>query len=174
MFGPVGHPDQMPGRNEAGGVLVARILESTLESVDIAEQLAREAAQAAGLDEDGQYELAMAVRESVINAVVHGNCYSRKKKVRLNIRQEPDRLVVSVADEGKGFDPSKVPDPLAPENLLNQSGRGLLLIRAFTDEVSVRTLQPQGTEFVLVKYLKRPGSRAAEAESQPSGNVQGP
>ncbi len=142
-------------------------LESTLESVDLAEQIAVRAAAEAGLDDDQQYEIGMAVRESVINAVVHGNRYNRNKKVRLTVRMRPGELVVRVADEGEGFDPSQVPDPLASENLLSQSGRGLLLIRAFTDEFTVRRLVPQGTEVVLVKRVREPSPpRSEEAERE--------
>jgi serine/threonine-protein kinase RsbW len=88
-----------------------------------------------------------------VNAVVHGNCYSKYQKVRLSIAKQEDRLTVTVTDEGRGFDIDSVPDPLAQGNLLNQSGRGLFLMKAFMDEFEVRKLDPRGTEFRLVKYL---------------------
>lgn len=134
---------------------VVSVLESTLESVDVAEQMVMKAAQELGFPEDDQYRIGMAIRESVVNAVVHGNCYNRNKKVRLGVMKDADRLTVTVADEGKGLDLSTLPDPVAAENLLNQSGRGIFLIKAFMDEFEVKKLDPVGTQFKLVKYLER-------------------
>lgn len=144
------------GENKSGETTsVVSYLDSTLESADVAEQIVMDAARELGFREDEQYRIGMAVRESVVNAVVHGNCYSRYKKVQLTVSKYPDRLLVVVADEGKGFDPKSLPDPLAQENLLNQSGRGIFLIRAFVDELEIRRREPAGTEFRLVKYLDR-------------------
>jgi serine/threonine-protein kinase RsbW len=93
------------------------------------------------------------VRESMVNAVMHGNRYSSEKKVRLSISSSPDRFTVSIADEGAGFNFEALPDPLAPENLLRTSGRGIFLIRSFMDEVAMRRLESGGTEVTLVKNL---------------------
>lgn len=131
-------------------------LASTLDSVDSAEELVLKAAQEAGVDEDELHRVGMAVREAMVNAVVHGNRYSANKTVRLMISVEPDRMTVRITDQGDGFDPVEVPDPLAQENLLRQSGRGILLIRAFVDRFHVRRVEPNGTEVTLVKYLSRP------------------
>lgn len=132
---------------------MVHILDSTLDSVDSAEALALGAARTAGLSEEELQKVAMAVRESMVNAVVHGNRYSAHKKVRLTIASRPERLTVKIADEGEGFDYDRLPDPLAPENLLRSSGRGIFLIRAFVDEFKIRRLKPGGTEVTLVKYL---------------------
>jgi serine/threonine-protein kinase RsbW len=132
---------------------MVQILDSTLESVDSAETLALAAARNAGLDEDELQKIAMAVRESMVNAVVHGNRYSALKKVRVSVSQGPNQLTVRIADEGEGFDYDNLPDPLAPENLLRSSGRGIFLIRAFMDDFQVRRLSPNGTEVTLIKYL---------------------
>ena len=129
------------------------LLESNLQSVDGAEQLVLEVAKEAGFPEDELHKISMAVRETVVNAVVHGNRYSAHKRVHLEVSQTPDHLTVTVSDQGNGFDLSCLPDPLAEENLLHQSGRGILLIRAFVDEFQVRRLSPAGTEVKLVKYL---------------------
>ncbi len=135
--------------------LVDRYLESRLHSADAAESLAIDAARQVGFSEEDQHRIGMAVRESVVNAVVHGNRYNARKKVHLEIVSEPDRLTVTVSDEGEGFDPASLPDPLSAENLLHQSGRGILLIRTFVDEFQVRRLVPKGTEVRLVKYAAR-------------------
>jgi len=132
---------------------MVHILDSTLESVDSAEALALQAARVAGLDEDDLQKVAMAVRESMVNAVVHGNRYNAHKKVRMSISPGPVQFTVRIADEGEGFDFENIPDPLAPENLLRSSGRGIFLIRAFMDEFQVRRLNPKGTEVTLTKYL---------------------
>jgi serine/threonine-protein kinase RsbW len=137
---------------------VVSVLDSTLASVDKAEQLVLEAAEAMGFDEDTRYQIGMAVREALVNAVVHGNCYSEHKKVRLGIAKTEDRLTVTVTDEGKGFDVESLPDPLAQENLLNQSGRGIFLMKAFMDEFDAEKLDPFGTRFKLVKYLQEKGA----------------
>jgi serine/threonine-protein kinase RsbW len=133
--------------------IVERFLESTLESVDSAEELAVGLAQRAGFDEDNLMKIGMAVRESMVNAVAHGNRYSSLKKVRFSVAHNTERFTVRVADEGEGFDFGNVPDPLAPENLMRTSGRGIFLIRSFMDEFQMRHLEPVGTEVTLVKYL---------------------
>jgi len=130
-------------------------LDSTLESVDAAEAVVLEMAGRLGLEEEEQHKLGMAVRESMVNAVIHGNRLSPHKKVRLSLYNSGDRLTVEIADQGDGFDPSVLPDPLAQENLLRQSGRGLLLIRAFVDELDIRRVEPSGTVVKLIKYLNR-------------------
>jgi serine/threonine-protein kinase RsbW len=130
-------------------------LESTLESVDKAETLAVAEAAKAGFDEEGQQQIGMAIRECMVNAVVHGNRYSKNKKVHLDIEQSNDSLTIVIGDEGAGFDLQSLPDPLAPENLLRQSGRGLLLIRAFMDEFDLHPRSGGGTEVRLVKHLPK-------------------
>ena len=95
----------------------------------------------------------MAIRECAVNAVVHGNRYNLNKKVHLTITRTPERLVIKIADEGEGFELQDLPDPLAEENLMRHSGRGIFIIRAFTDEFQVRRLSPSGTEVTLVKNV---------------------
>src|SRR5688572_25347659 len=131
-----------------GGAELA--LESTLEIVYAAEDLVLQIAQEARFEEDHLHKIGMAVREAMVNAVVHGNRYNLKKKVHLRIGVQDDRLMVTIVDEGEGYEPTELPDPLAEENLLRQSGRGLLLIRAFVDEFTMRKAPPLGTEIRLV------------------------
>jgi serine/threonine-protein kinase RsbW len=131
------------------------LLDSTLDSVEVAETEVLKAAEDIGFGEDDLHQIGMAVRESMVNAVVHGNRYNARKKVHLSVTKDEDRLTVVIADEGEGFDLNELPDPLAEENLLRQSGRGLLLIRAFVDEFQVRRGEPTGTEIRMVKYLAK-------------------
>jgi serine/threonine-protein kinase RsbW len=131
---------------------VSHTMESTLESVNKAEEMADKAASQAGFDEDARGGISMAVREAMINAVMHGNGYSPDKRVSLSFEQSGGNLVITIRDEGPGLDPEEIPDPLSPENLMKQSGRGIFLMRAFMDEVKFRKLEP-GTEITLIKRV---------------------
>jgi serine/threonine-protein kinase RsbW len=142
---------------------VSYTLESTLASVNKAEQSALELAAKSGFDEDECGRISMAVREATVNAVLHGNHYDPAKRVTVSFEATPGALTVAVRDEGSGLDPASVPDPLAPENLLKQSGRGIFLIRAFMDEIHFRPLSP-GTEITMVKFVRgtdRDGNKEA-------------
>lgn len=127
--------------------------ESSLESVDAAEETAVDFARRAGLNEDDQHGLGMAVRESMVNAVVHGNRYSADRRVHVTMSAQGGELRIQILDEGEGFDPNRVSNPLAPENLLRQSGRGMLLIRAFVDDFSIERAEPKGTKVTLIKKM---------------------
>ena len=128
-------------------------LDSALGSVDTVEQTALDFAGRAGFDEDTASNIAMVAREAAVNAVLHGNKYDPAKHVTASFEASSDTVTIRIADEGSGFDSSSIPDPLAPENLLRSSGRGVFLMRAFMDEVNFRQLAP-GTEITLVKRLK--------------------
>jgi serine/threonine-protein kinase RsbW len=131
---------------------VTYTLDSSLESVNRLEQTAEEVARKAGIDEDEIFRITMAVREAAVNAVLHGNSYDPEKRVTASFEATGNDLVIRIADQGKGLDPDTLPDPLAPENLLRGSGRGIFLIRSFMDEVHFRQLHP-GTELTLIKHL---------------------
>jgi serine/threonine-protein kinase RsbW len=132
---------------------VERLLDSTLESVDQAEELVMAAAGRAGFDEDDLMRIGLSVREGMVNAIVHGNRYNADKKVRFSVTQTPEHLTIVIADEGEGFDFEGLPDPLAPDNLLRTSGRGIFLIRSFMDAVELKRLENGGTEVTLVKNV---------------------
>lgn len=141
---------------------VSYTLDSTLESVNKAESAAHDIAVKSGFDEDEVQRISMAVREAAVNAVLHGNSYDPKKRVIIAFESTGEALTVSVRDEGKGLNPGEIPDPLAPENLLKQSGRGIFLIRAFMDEVKFRNLNP-GTEITLIKHVRGEARDGEEA-----------
>jgi len=127
-------------------------MDSTLETVDNAEQTASRIAADAGFEENEVMQISMAVREAAINAVLHGNEYDPAKKVTLNFEKTARDLVITIQDQGHGMDTESIPNPLAPENLLKSSGRGIFLMRSFMDEVQIHPSQA-GTEIKLVKHV---------------------
>jgi serine/threonine-protein kinase RsbW len=141
-------------------------LDTLIESVDLAEGIATRVAEAAGFGEDDIHKLAMAVREGAINAFTYGNSQDPQKKIRLVVEFEPDKLVIHVMDEGGGFEVTDVPDPLAEENLLRTSGRGLFLMRAFTDEFTVQRAPGGGTDLVMAKMLPKRAPDNGQARAQ--------
>ena len=141
--------------------LVDELLESSLESVDHAEEVAVKAATEMGFDEEELHKIGIAVRESMVNAVVHGNRYNARKKVHFEIRRSDSELTIRIGDEGDGFEREEVADPLAEENILKFSGRGLLLIEAFMDEYKTEARSPKGTQVTLIK--RKPVSEATQA-----------
>ena len=141
---------------------VSYTLDSTLDTVDHAEESATRIATELGFGEDEVMQISMAVREAAVNAVLHGNAYDPGKKVKLEFETTGRDLVITIRDQGKGLDPAKIPDPLAPENLMKTSGRGIFLIRSFMDEVQIHPSQT-GTEIKLVKHVPGSSGDAKEA-----------
>ncbi|WP_420238852.1 ATP-binding protein [Telmatobacter bradus] len=127
-------------------------LSSTMQSVDQVEAAASRLASDAGFCEDDLFHIAMAVREATVNAVLHGNEYDPDRALNVSLENNGTALIIVIADQGRGLDPETLPDPLAPENLLRGTGRGIFLIRSFMDEVHFRQLHP-GTELTMVKHL---------------------
>jgi serine/threonine-protein kinase RsbW len=141
---------------------VSYTMDSTLETVNSAEETASQLANEAGFDEEEVMKIAMAVREAAVNAVLHGNAYDPGKKVIVDFERTTRDLVITIRDQGKGLDLSKIPDPLAPENLLKTSGRGIFLIRSFMDEVEINP-SLTGTEIKLIKHVHGPAAGGKEA-----------
>ncbi len=141
-------------------------LDTLIESVDLAEGIAKRVAEAAGFGEDDIHKLAMAVREGAINAFTYGNSQDPRKKITLVIEFEPEKLVIHIMDEGGGFEISDIPDPLAEENLLRTSGRGLFLMRAFTDEFTIQRAPGGGTDLVMAKILPQRKSDNGNSRAQ--------
>ena len=92
--------------------------------------------------------LDLAISEALANAMVHGNKLDPKKVVKVSLNIFPKKLVISIKDNGRGFDPTNVPDPTKPENILKDSGRGIHIMRSFIEEV-VYNFSDHGTELVL-------------------------
>ncbi len=142
------------------GNLIRLDFPSHLDMLDVIQALTDHAGRIGGLDEEATHWVGVAVRESVINAIKHGNSEDRTKRVTVEIRLEPrtqpSRLVVRVLDQGPGFDPDSVADPLAPENLLRSSGRGIFFMRSFMDDITLQQMPEGGMEVRMVKKLDAP------------------
>lgn len=140
-------------------------LQSKVESVSLAEEMCMRVAEAAGFAEDECYRIGMSVREGVINAFHYGNQERPGKKIYLSVDMTAEKMIIHVLDEGQGFNLQDVPDPLAEENLLSTSGRGIFLMRAFMDEFEVARGRTGGAELIMAKRL--PNGAAGPAQSAP-------
>jgi serine/threonine-protein kinase RsbW len=126
---------------------------SALEYLDLVQIISDCVTGFMGFDEDTAHWIGMSLRESVTNAIQHGNKLDPGKQVLISFEVVPDQLRVSVRDEGNGFKIEDLPDPLDPENLLKPSGRGIFYIRSFMDEVEFRPHPQGGMEVRMIKKV---------------------
>ncbi len=131
---------------------------SRFEDLELVDSVTETILKYIGIAEDDQEHTSLAIREAAANAIEHGNGVGSDKRVSVSMKLHADRLTVRVRDEGDGFDPANVPDPLAPENLMKPRGRGIFLSRRFVDEVDYEF--ENGTVMILRKRL----AVAAEAD----------
>ena len=130
---------------------------SQLDMLEFVELLSDHAGQVGNLGNDAAHQMGLSVRESVVNAIKHGNAGDQSKRVVVEFRLEPAdapaRVVVRVLDQGTGFDVAEAPDPAAPENLLKSCGRGLFFMRRFMDSLTCRCVPGGGNEVRMVKKI---------------------
>ena len=130
---------------------------SAFEMLDMVQLVSDQIGRGLRFDEDALTWMEVAVRESVINAIKHGNQHDRAKQVTVEFTTRPaptpEELVIVVRDQGNGFDPEGIADPLAPENLLKSSGRGIFFMRSFMDDVDLIRMPEGGMEVRMVKRL---------------------
>ncbi len=138
------------------------VIASDLRNVRKVELVAEKIARSLHFSSDDRDSLAIAVTEIVGNAIVHGNKQDRSKNVTIEFEYQDDEIVITVHDEGEGFNEKKIANPLEPENLLKESGRGIFIVRALMDEVEFFS-SPRGTRVRIVKRKK--------ASSRPSNNA---
>jgi serine/threonine-protein kinase RsbW len=129
-------------------------LASRLEMLEVVQTVISRLATLADFNEDEAHYLSVALRESVVNAIKHGNKLDATKRVRLEFTLRPKSLEVEVRDEGPGFDLGTLRDPLAPENLLRADGRGIFFMRSFMDDVSY-AFPPEGGTVVRMRKAAR-------------------
>ncbi|MFN8641856.1 MAG: ATP-binding protein [Candidatus Binatia bacterium] len=131
--------------------------------IDFVEVVCTHMSKLVGFDDDTLHWISIALRESVANAMKHGNKGDEAKRVAVEFiaspADQPSELVITVRDQGEGFDPGQVADPLAADNLLKSSGRGIFLMRNFMDEVALSRAPEGGMEVRMVK--RRPAGAAA-------------
>jgi serine/threonine-protein kinase RsbW len=143
-----------------GGTVRLQI-HSNFEMVDFVQVVSDRVGQLAGMDDDAVHWIGVAVRESVINAIKHGNREDFRKIVTVEFTftptVDPRELVVRVLDQGEGFEPEQIADPLAPENILKSSGRGIFFMRSFMDDVVLRRAAEGGMEVRMTKKLATSG-----------------
>ena len=125
---------------------------SRFEMLDVAQTVLTQVCKIIGFEEEVSHYMSVAVRESVVNAIKHGNGQDESKRVEIVFTLGDGSLEVQVKDQGEGFEPEELPDPLAPENLLKAYGRGIFFMRQFMDEVSYSFPKKGGT---VVRMLKR-------------------
>ena len=132
-------------------------IHSTIEALELVQAVTEHIARRLGFDDESVHWTTMAVRESVVNAIAHGNGNDPAKLVFVDYCVVPDSspadFIVSVRDQGTGFDPENVKDPLTPENMLSASGRGVFLIRQFMDDVVIRRAPQGGMEVRMTKHI---------------------
>jgi serine/threonine-protein kinase RsbW len=132
-------------------------IRSTFEMLDFVQLVSDELGHMYGMEDDAIHWIGVAVRESVINAIKHGNREDSSKTVTiefaLDAPESPSELVVRIVDQGQGFEFNHVADPLAPENILKSSGRGIFFMRSFMDDVQMRRVPEGGMEVRMVKKL---------------------
>jgi serine/threonine-protein kinase RsbW len=126
------------------------VLPSRIEAVNMAASAAAEFVKRSALGEDAAFGVDMAVREAVTNAVLHGNRQDEAKAVEVGFKRLPSEIEITVRDEGEGFDPGSVPDPTAPQNIMKTSGRGILFMRTFMDEIQW-SRHPEGGTVVRMR-----------------------
>lgn len=146
----------------SGAPSVQLNLPSTFDHLDLVQLVSDRLTGIAGLDEDASHWVGVSIRESVINAVKHGNREQQDKHVTVNFQLVPlaagsaqYEFVVEVLDEGEGFEPQEIENPLDPENILKSSGRGIFFMRNFMDDVVIAR-RPEGG--MLVRMSKRVAS----------------
>ena len=140
---------------------------SRLEMLDQAGELVAQLAEVGGFDEDSRLDIQVAVHESMVNAIRHGNRGDEARRVTLEVDLGQSGLEIRVRDQGQGFDPTSVPDPLRLENLCRSSGSGILLMKALMDAVAFRRYPSGGMEVAMRRRLGRRIESGCESVSAP-------
>jgi serine/threonine-protein kinase RsbW len=126
---------------------------SRFENIELVQAVLSDALSAYDMDEESRHWVDLAVREAVANAIKHGNRLAPDKRVEIDLELSGRELVVRVRDQGEGFDPGSLIDPLAPENRLRPNGRGIFYMQKFMDEIDYDFQPGRGTEVTLRKRL---------------------
>ncbi len=134
---------------------------SRYENIELVRAVLDEALEPLEVDEESSYWMGIALREALTNAIKHGNALDAEKKVEVALEVGADEIMITVEDEGSGFDPAAVEDPLAPDNLLKTEGRGIFYMRKFMDKIEYDFGAGGGTKVRLHKKFGAPCAGAA-------------
>ncbi len=148
---------------ERDGERIEITISSRFENIELVQVIAEHLCENAGLDEDGSHWIGMAVREAVANAIKHGNKLDARKKVNATFQLHASELRIHISDEGEGFDPKTIGDPLNPQNLMKTSGRGIFYMKTFMDQVQYEFQPGGGTSLMMTKNLAK-GSGLASSK----------
>jgi serine/threonine-protein kinase RsbW len=140
---------------QGDGERIEITISSRFENIELVQVIAEHLCENAGVDEDGSHWIGMAVREAVANAIKHGNRLDISKKVNATFDLRGSELEITISDEGQGFDPTKVSDPLDKQNLMKTSGRGIFYMKTFMDAVRYSFNPSGGTSLVMTKNLAK-------------------
>ena len=146
----------------AAAISVKLVISSEIRLIDLVHAASEKMAEVVGFDDDEALNVGLAVREAVINAILHGNRRDPDLKVGITLTIDQGELRAKVTDEGNGFDHQRTPDPTKGVNLMSDSGRGLLLMQAFVDRIEFKNGPGGGTEVTMIKRLPSEGGNAEE------------
>jgi serine/threonine-protein kinase RsbW len=146
---------------------------SRFENIELVQVVLRDCLERLGLEEDSRHWVDVAVREALANAIKHGNEQNPSKQVHVDLAVEDNHLVIRVEDEGLGFDPAHLGDPLAPENLLRPNGRGIFYMKSFMDEIKYGIQPGGGTVVTLRKRLPVPDADPEIGQAPETGDSEG-
>ena len=129
------------------------IIPSSLNFLREVDEFVEQKLREQGINQDLVTDIAISVTEVVTNAVNHGNRNDRRKKVTVSLKIEQKQVTIRIEDQGAGFDPEHLANPLAEENLLKDAGRGIFIVKSLMDEVKFEVNSDSGTAVVLIKKL---------------------
>jgi serine/threonine-protein kinase RsbW len=138
---------------------------SRFENIELVQVVLKDCLQREGMDKDALEWVDLAVREALANAIKHGNEQNPTKQVHVDLRVDAGELVIRIEDEGVGFDPSQLEDPLAPQNILRPNGRGIFYMKSFMDQIEYGAGPGGGTMVTLRKRILGPKAEAPRKEA---------
>ena len=144
------------------------VIGSRFEDIELVQIVVEESLRKLELGEETAHSISLAVQEAVANAIKHGNQQNPSKRVEVDFGVKAGEVVIEVSDQGRGFDPSRVRDPLRPDNLLRPNGRGLLFMNSFMDEIDYSFKPEGGTVVTLRKRLSSTSTAAGPQEENDS------
>jgi len=140
---------------------------SRTENVELVQIAVKASLQQLNLDVETSQSIGTAVREAVANAIQHGNSMDPDKHVRVECCLDGNEVVIQVRDQGNGFDPKQVPDPLDPDNLMRPNGRGIFFMKKFMDDIQYSFESDGGTVVTMRKRVTlQPPAASQEEENE--------